>query len=201
MRYQEQVNGKEFFFEADQRLAQVSQFFVGIIRQQEERHAILQEGKLLQIGWNFFKVLGENGRYQILALDYGKDPFADMSADLSPALTFFQRQLDTVATAGVKAVDTTFQHTLLARKSVLEGKNIYFVREYAPKDSDSGWFCASIEDDKSDDPKDYTKLMTYQLLSFCPGAIDIIQFPVGTIAVFEDGQLVEAVDGNNRKLL
>ena len=43
--------------------------------------------------------------------------------------------------------------------------------------------------------------MTYQLLSFCPGAIDIIQFPVGTIAVFEDGQLVEAVDGNNRKLL
>lgn len=201
MRYQAQVNGKEFFFEADQNLARVSDFFTGILRQQEERYGVLQDGKLLQIGWNFFRVAERKGRCQILALDYGKNPFEDVSDDLSPALTFFQRQLDAVAAAGVQAVDTTFQHTLLARKSALEAETVYLVRERAPEGSDSGWFCAAMGDQKSDNPEDYVKLFTYQLVNFCPGAIDVIQFPVGAIAVYEGGRLVEAVDRNNHKLL
>ena len=75
------------------------------------------------------------------------------------------------------------------------------IRDSAPENGDSGWTCASVFFSGPSSLEDYVKAYTYQLRRFCEQAISILHFPVGTIAVFEKGRLIEAVGENNEKLL
>ena len=67
-------------------------------------------------------------------------------------------------------------------------------------EGDSGWYMGVIGEEGSDNPGDYTRIHTYQLLSFCEAALALMPLPLGTIGLFERGQLVEVVDENNKNL-
>ena len=56
MRYQHQIGHKEYFFLADAALNTAADLLSNIIKDQEPQFNILQDGKLLQIGWNYFHV-------------------------------------------------------------------------------------------------------------------------------------------------
>ena len=65
---------------ADEVLSTAAEFLARIIRNQEEEYAVLRDGELLQIGWNCFRVVEKEGKYQLFALDYTKNPFEDHGA-------------------------------------------------------------------------------------------------------------------------
>ena len=53
---------------ADEVLSTAAEFLARIIRNQEEEYAVLRDGELLQIGWNYFRVVEKEGKYQLFAL-------------------------------------------------------------------------------------------------------------------------------------
>lgn len=201
MRYQYQIGHKAYFFQADETLHTAADFLSSVIKKQEEQCSILQDGKLLQIGWNYFYVVEKKGLYQLLALDYTKDPFQDVTADLSLALTYCKEQTEAINRAGVRPLETTFQDTLIVETGALRADRIYMIRDGAPENGDSGWTCTSVFFSGPSSLEDYVKAYTYQLRQFCEQAISILHFPVDTIAVFEKGQLIEVVGKDNKKLL
>ena len=99
MRYQYQIGHKEYFFLADAALSTAAEFLARIIRNQEEQYNVLRDGELLQIGWNYFRVVEKEGQYQLFALDYTKNPFEDSTPDLSLALTYFKEQSKAISHA------------------------------------------------------------------------------------------------------
>lgn len=201
MRYQYLLGEKQCFFLAGEGLAAAAELLAGILQRQEEQYAVLQDGKLLQIGWNYFRVVENQGQYQLLALDYTKNPFQDSTPDLSLALSYLEQQYDAVNRAGIQPLETTFQDTLIVETGALRADRIYMIRDSEPENGDSGWTCTSVFFSRPSSLEDYAKAYTYQLRKFCEQAIQILHFPVGTIAVFEQGWLMEAVGENNKKLL
>ena len=201
MRYQYQIGHKEYFFLADAALSTAAEFLARIIRNQEEEYDVLRDGELIQIGWNCFRVVEKEGKYQLFALDYTKNPFEDSTPDLSLALTYFKEQSKAISNAGIQPLETTFQDTLIVEAGALSADRIYMIRDAAPENGDSGWTCTSVFFSGPSSLEDYVKAYTYQLRRFCEQAISILHFPVGTIAVFEKGRLIEAVGENNEKLL
>ena len=201
MRYQHQIGHKEYFFLADAALNTAADLLSNIIKDQEPQFNILQDGKLLQVGWNYFRVSKKEGQYQLLAPDYTHNPFEDTTVDLSQALTYFKEQSKAISHAGIQPLETTFQDTLIVETGALSADRIYMIRDTAPENGDSGWTCTSVFFSGPSSLEDYAKAYTYQLRRFCEQAISILHFPVGTIAVFEKGRLIEAVGENNKKLL
>lgn len=201
MQYQYQIGEKQCFFLADEALHTAADFLSGILKNQEKQNTILQDGKLFQIGWNYFRAAKKGRQYQLFALDYTKNPFEDSTPDISLALTYLKEQSKAISYAEIQPLETTFQDTLIIETGALSADRIYMIRDCAPEDGDSGWTCTSVFFSGAAGPEDYVKAYTFQLRKFCEQAINILHFPVGTIAVFEKGMLIEAVGEGNEKLL
>ena len=182
--------------------AGAANFLAAVLRQEAARAPILTPGNRIQVGWNFFQVVETEGGLELLSPDYRKNPFTDTTTDLSQALELFGGQMSALRRAGrPPVVDVSFQDTLVVRWSALQAPLVYLQRLTAVRPPDSGWYLGPLGEPRSDDPKDYTRLYTYQLLDICPQGLSLLPFPPGTLAVFDHGTLVEAVDGENQKLL
>lgn len=90
---------------------------------------------------------------------------------------------------------------MIIRKSVLHEEDIYLEHQEATRENDSGWYMGSVCDAKSEDAQDYMQIYTYQLLSICEEALSLLHLPIGTLALFKQGKLVEVVDSLNTKIL
>lgn len=199
LRYQYQINNKSIFFFCDELLAQIADFFSQILRSEDEQYNILQPYSIIQVGWNYYKIL-EGDCLQIVSLDYSKNPFEDTTEDLSLALTIFKMQSDLLHQTLLTPQETSFKDTMLIRKSALNAPHIFLQRLKPTHENDSGWYMGSIDDVASNHPEDYMKIHTYQLLSLCKEALGLMPLPVGTMGIFENGKLIELVDQDNHTI-
>lgn len=182
--------------------AETANFLAAVLRKQSALGPILALGKRIQVGWNFFQLAEAEDGLALLAPDYRKNPFTDTTEDLTLALKVFQGQLTALRRAGrPPVVDVSFQDTMVVRWKGLQAPLLYLQRLTPSHPPDSGWYLGPLGEPRSDDPKDYVRIYTYQLLDICPQGLSLLPFPPGTLAVFDHGALVEAVDGENQKLL
>lgn len=196
------IAGQRVVLTCGEEEAETANFLAAILRQQCTLGPILAAGKRIQVGWNFFQLAETEDGLALLAPDYRKNPFTDTTEDLSQALAVFQGQLNALRRAGRHpVVDVSFQDTLIMRWTALKAPVLYLQRLTSSRPPDSGWYLGPLGEPRSDAPKDYTRIYTYQLLEICPQGLALLPFPPGTLAVFDHGQLVEAVDGENQKLL
>ena len=201
MKYQYQINGKTIFFYCDEGLKNVVEFFVSILESEDKLYNILKSNHVIQIGWNYYRIVGEKEPFQIVALDYKSNPFKKTTDDLSVSLSIFNEQAIILKKARLSPQDISFQDTMIVQKNAIDASKIYLQRSRPVDKNDSGWYMGSMDEKGSQDLEDYIKIYTYQLNSFCKVALSIIQLPVGVIALIEDGKLVEVVDENNYKVI
>ena len=202
MRRTYNIHGQRVALTCGEEESGAADFLAAVLRQEAARAPILTPGNRIQVGWNFFQVAeGEDG-LELLSPDYRKNPFTDTTADLSQALEVFGAQMSALRRAGRPPVaDVSFQDTLVVRWSALQAPLVYLQRLTPLRPPDSGWYLGPLGEPRSDDPKDYGRLYTYQLLEICPQGLSLLHFPPGTLAVFDHGVLIEAVDGEDQKLL
>lgn len=200
MRYTASLHGKTIFFDCDDGLRETAAFFASILRQEDRTHHILHPGHTLQIGWGAYRVLPAEGGCQLAACDLLRDPFREVTTDLSLSLELFAGQRRILSATKAPPVETTFQDTLVLHRAALTAPKVYLLRDTPTTPGDSGWYMGALGVKAPQEPSAYRKLYTYQLLPICKEAISVLQLPVGTIAVFEAGQLIEIVDGQNNKL-
>lgn len=196
------VDGVRLALTCGEEEAETANFLAAVLRKQSALGPILAPGKRIQVGWNFFQLAEAEDGLALLAPDYRKNPFTDNTEDLTLALEVFQGQLTALRRAGrPPVVDVSFQDTMVVRWKGLQSPLLYLQRLTVSHPPDSGWYLAPLGEPRSDDPKDYVRIYTYQLLDICPQGLSLLPFPPGTLAVFDRGTLVEAVDGENQKLL
>ena len=201
MKYTYDINGRIVTLSCGEEWKHTADFFAAVLKGEEDAGSVLQDGSIIQIGWSFYKLVKGEDAFRVVTFDYRGDPFADTQEDLSLSLRIFHEQTEILNRAGVKAETVSFQDTMLIKRTAMTASKVYLQRLEPAVEGDSGWYMGVIGEEGSDDPKDYTRIHTYQLLSFCEAALALMPLPLGTIALFEDGKLLEVVDENNKPLL
>lgn len=200
--YSRTVGGKTVFLQCDERLEAAAGMLLSALEQEAAVGFLPADGKRVQVGWGFYRFRREGEGFRLLTPDLLRDPFADEIEDLSLTLSIFACQCIIMNETKAPASPTvTFQDRMVIKKTAVKASRVYLQRQRAAKQGDSGWYLGTIGESRSDDLGDYKSIETYRLLFICRGALQLLQLPVGTVAVLEGGKLVEAVDGENRKLL
>lgn len=160
------------------------------------------DNKIIQIGFNFYKIRNVNNQSQILAVNYKENPFKDFTEDLTLSLDIMKNQLLITKKTGLISDETiSFQDTILVKKTALTSNNLYFEKQVKKQDNDSGWYMGNLDDkDKSNNPEDYTTIKLYELLKICPMGISILNLPVGAMAIIENNEIVGICDSNNKEV-
>lgn len=200
-KYEMNLNDKKVFFYHNNE-EDIINIFEQILIQEENKYKIIEDNKILQLGFNYYKIEKVKDEFQIYAIDYNKNPFKDFTEDLTQALDIMRNQLLITKKTGLISNEIiSFQDTILVRKSALTSKELYFEKQQLKQENDSGWYMGNLKDtEKSDNPDDYTVIKLYELLNICPQALAILNLPVGTLAIIKNNEIVGISDSNNNEV-
>lgn len=202
MKYTYDINGKRISLTCREEWKPTADFLAKVLLEEEQAGSALEDGSIIQIGWSFYKFLRQGQELQMVTFDYVGDPFSATEEDLSLSMRIFHQQTELLERARVQdqAVTTSFQDSLLVKRTAMKAPTVYLQRLEPMVEGDSGWYMGVVGEEGSQDPADYVRIHTYQLLSFCEAALALMPMPLGTIGLFERGQLVEVVDNDNNTL-
>ncbi|MBR0492031.1 MAG: DUF2185 domain-containing protein [Clostridia bacterium] len=195
------LNEKKVFFYHNT-TDDIVNLFEETLKNEENNYNIIKDNKIIQIGFNFYKIKNINNEFQIFAVNYNENPFKDFIEDLTLSLDIMKNQLLITKKTGLISDETiSFQDTILAKKAALSSNNLYFEKQVKKQDNDSGWYMGNLDDkDMSNNPEDYTTIKLYELLKICPMAISILNLPVGAMAIIKDNEIVGICDSNNKEV-
>ena len=195
------LNGKKVFFYHNT-TDDIVNLFEETMKKEEENYNIINDDKIIQIGFNFYKIKNVNNEFQIVTVNYKENPFKDFTEDLTLSLDIMKNQLLITKKTGLISDEAiSFQDTILVKKTALTSNNLYFEKQVKKQDNDSGWYMGNLDDkDKSNNPEDYTTIKLYELLKICPMAISILNLPVGAMAIIKDNEIVGICDSNNKEV-
>lgn len=158
-------------------------------------------------GWAYFfldKRQDENGEeyWVIQTTDYKKNPMNDKTDNTTVSLLVQNMQIETVQTARVQPLATTFKDTVLVLKEAIGAKDVYMNRTEPEKEGDSGWYFGLLDDpnEENHSADEYTVIASYEFLKFRSEALRVLEMPVGTLAVFHENTLTALVDKDDNPL-
>ena len=169
------INGKKVFFYHNT-TEDIVNLFEETLATQDDKYNIIDDNKIIQIGFNFYKIKEINNEFQIFAVNYKENPFKDFTEDLTLSLDIMKNQLLITKKTGLISDEAiSFQDTIFVKKTALKSNNLYFEKQVKKQDNDSGWYMGNLDDkDKSNNPEDYTTIKMYELLKICPMGIAIL---------------------------
>ena len=200
MRYTYSFNGKTIFFLCCDAMKDMAEFFSTILQREDMAHDIIKDKETIQIGWGFYKIQQVGNEYQIMACDLLNDPFQSVTEDLSLSLEIFSQQRKILNITKAQQTEKSFQDTLIVHRPAVKAPRVYLQRNEPGNQSDSGWYMGAIGVKAANDPDEYARIYTYQLLKFCKEALSVMHLPIGTICIIENGNLIEIVDKDNNKI-
>jgi hypothetical protein len=195
------INGKKVFFYHNT-TEDIVNLFEETLATQDDKYNIIDDNKIIQIGFNFYKIKEINNEFQIFAVNYKGNPFKDFTEDLTLSLDIMKNQLLITKKTGLISDEAiSFQDTIFVKKTALKSNNLYFEKQVKKQDNDSGWYMGNLDDkDKSNNPEDYTTIKMYELLKICPMGIAILNLPVGAMAIIKNNEIIGICDSNNKEV-
>ena len=128
MRYTHLLNGKAIFFLCSDTMKDTAEFFSTVLQHEDMAHNVIQDKRMLQIGWGFYKVRQTGNEYQILACDVANDPFQSATEDLSLNLEIFSKQRRILSITKAAPLETSFQDTLIVHRAAVKAPRVYLQR-------------------------------------------------------------------------
>jgi hypothetical protein len=153
----------------------------------------IKDGFVIEAGFSLFTLFGTDNTYRIKVPDYTKDPFSDITDDLTVALWIQLEQSNLLRKYDITGESIRFDEKILVVKGALSEKMISLQRSGDCEKGDSGWCIRSTVDmDEHDEPSDYEAIYAYQLVKLRPAIIKVLALPYEYIAVFE-GEDIKAI--------
>ncbi len=196
------IDGRNVVVYCNEALSMQAEFILKIIEEEQKKNDILQNGHKIQIGWSLYFMIKSDDGFILNVPDFSKNPFADITNDVSTTLLVQMQQNDILRQTKTQGTYVLFQDKLIILKDALNSQDLYFVRQEV-KQGDSGWYLGLLNDDKevSRTEQDYVSIYTYQLLELKPQLLKLLALPVGCIAVIKNNEIFEIVDSNSKRIL
>lgn len=192
-KFEKMIVGKTIIATAEEVLEPQVEILFAILEQIEDKELI--NGFSLQIGWSVYYLYErESGDFILTTPDYSKNPFEDITEDLTLALWVQLEQSDFLRKIDVDGLSTKFSDKIILSKGVLELDGIFLQRNGEVEKGDSGWYIGSVEDDRTEE---LYALYAYQLLKIKPEIIQVLALPNDYMVVFEGKEIKAVLDEND----
>ncbi|MEK3952130.1 MULTISPECIES: immunity protein Imm33 domain-containing protein [Psychrobacillus] len=190
--FEKTIMGKNIIVTAEKELEpQIESLFV--ILEQVDRNNLIH-GFSIQVGWSVYYLHErETGNFILTSPDYSRNPFEDITEDLTLALWVQLEQGHFLRKINVDGLSIKFSDKIILCKGVLELKKIYLQRNGNVEKGDSGWYIGPVEEDNT---TELYALYAYQLLKIKPEIIQVLALPNEYMVVFE-GNKIKAVLNEN----
>lgn len=159
----------------------------------------LKNGFKVQVGWNLFILLEDEEGFHIVVPDYTKNPFEEVTDDLTIALWVYLEQISLLRKINSDGEMISFQDKVLCAKGVLDLEDIYLERRDKNGKGNSGWYIGPVDDAVVVD--EYEMYYAYQLLELKLEIIKVLALPIGYLAVFKKGELKAILNEEDVDLL
>lgn len=154
----------------------------------------LIDGFSFQVGWSVYYLNEKEPENFILTTpDYSKNPFEDITEDLTLALWVQLEQSHFLRKLSVEGLPIKLSDKIILTKGVLELEKIYLQRTGDVEKGDSGWYIGPVEDHHT---TELYALYAYELLNIKPEIIQVLALPNDYMVVF-DGNEIKAVLNEN----
>ena len=138
------IYNKHFVANAEKDLHLQIETLFKILKSVDESKLI--NGFSFEVGWTiyFLHETSEN-HFEILAPDFIKNPFEDMTKDLTLALWVQLEQVHLLRRLDINGKSTKFSDKIILSKNVLKQEKIYLQRQADVEKGDSGWYIGDVE--------------------------------------------------------
>jgi hypothetical protein len=150
----------------------------------------------LEMGWTVFSIIEKSARDFCIAVpDYTKDPFTDITDDLTVALWVQSEQTHFLREYGITGEAVRFSDKITVANAALKKSKINLQRFADHSIGDSGWCIESTSDGAAGDAADhYEAFYAYQLLALRPALVKVLALPCEYIVVFDDDTVKAILD-------
>ncbi|MBC6972206.1 hypothetical protein H9I32_07190 [Bacillus sp. Xin] len=196
-KFMKKIGDKTFIAQAEKIFAmQVEGLFHFLTEVENDR---LIDGFSIQVGWSIYFLDEKEEGYHIIVHDYTKNPFQDMTDDLTISLWILLNQVSFVKALTIKGELLRFCDKIVVAKNVLELDHIYLERKKDCEDGDSGWYIGPVHDEH--DTEEYEAFYAYEFLKLRPSLLQVLTLPSGYLVIFEKDVVQAVVDENNVNIL
>ncbi|WP_242218536.1 hypothetical protein [Bacillus cereus group sp. BfR-BA-01380] len=187
------IGDKTFIAQAEEYLAvQVEGLFHFLSEVENDR---LIDGFSMQVGWSIYFLDQREDGYHIIVHDYTKNPFEDMTDDLTISLWILLKQVRCVKQLKVEGELLRFCDKIVAAKNVLQLDDIYLERTKDCETGDSGWYIGPVNDE--DNTEELEAFYAYELLKLRSSIVQVLTLPAEYLVVFEKDQIKAILDEND----
>lgn len=191
-KFEKSIMGKTIIVTAEKELEPQVEILFDILEQVERNKLI--HGFSLQVGWSVYYLHErETGNFILTTPDYSKNPFEDITEDLTLALWVQLEQGHFLRKMNVDGLSIKFSDKIILSKGVLELEKIYLQRNGDVEKGDSGWYIGPIEDNNTE----LYALYAYQLLKIKPEIIQVLALPNDYMVVFEGNEIKAVLNEND----
>jgi hypothetical protein len=160
-----------------------------LVRLGRERD-LLKDGARIRVGWVILTLRGQGADLAILAPAFDRDPFHDLTEDLTVFLSVQAKQNDLLRLLGLDGEEVSFQDKVVTAKGALIASHVYLERTSDRARGDSGWYVGPSDD--SAKPATLEGHLVYELVSLRPALLPILALPSGYLVVVA-GEEIQAV--------
>ncbi len=153
----------------------------------------------IQVGWNIFIIVEDAQGYKVVAPDYMKNPFSEITNDLTISLWIQFEQCEILNKLKLVGETISFKDKVVCAKGVLSLDNIYLERRKVYETGDSGWYIGPVDDEINTD--ELEAYYAYQLLKIRASIIKALGLPTGYMAVLDKNGLKAVLDENDIDIL
>ncbi|MDR1069541.1 MAG: hypothetical protein LBL37_01970 [Gracilibacteraceae bacterium] len=161
----------------------------------------IHDGFTIEVNFTVFTLLKKTDGFSVSAPDYGKNPHADRTEDLTQALRIQSRQTNLLRRYGIDGEPTRFDDKIIADKGAVKEREIYFMRTAERSKGDSGWYIKSKARNAKSAAESYEAFYAWQLLALRPAVIGALAFPHDYIAVFDGDEIRAIVNPDNEDIM
>ena len=192
-KFEKSIMDKSIIVTAEKELEPQVEILFTILEQVDRNKLI--HGFSLQVGWSVYYLHERKTRNFILnTADYAKNPFEDITEDLTLALWVQLEQSHFLRKMNVDGISIKFSDKIILSKGVLELDNIYLQRNGDVEKGDSGWYIGPVEDNNT---TELYALYAYQLLKIKPEVIQVLALPNDYMVVFEGNEIKTVLNEND----
>lgn len=190
-----EIKGKKFSLKVEEVYRDLAGSLLDLLDEIDEKKLV--NNKKIQVGWSIYTLIENEDTICLTAPDYEKNPFEDITEDMTYSLVILDIQTQTLKKCEVEGMLISFQDKIFISKGVLDKENIYLERTLEYGNGFSGWYIGELHGNE----KELEIIYAYELLKLRPSLIQVLVLPLGYMAVFENNEVEAIINEENINIL